>query len=236
MSMINDIQRIVEPSGFRLSEAAYEKLQGFHEMLMDWNTRIDLTNVPEEEMPLLHYADSLVPLAYAHLFPFGATLMDVGTGAGFPGLPLAIARGDMRVTLLDSLQKRCAFLEQVVKELKLPNVTVVHVRAEDAGRGVWRERFDVVTARAVAPLNVLCEYLLPVSKIGGKVLCWKGPSVAQELEAAKIASRVLGGQMGELLSLPLPGREHYIQVFEKIAHTPKEYPRKAGTPAKKPLG
>lgn len=233
--MIEQLKALLQPAGLSLSEETYEKLQQYHTLLLDWNTRMDLTNVEEKDMALLHYADSLMPLSHTAYFPFGAKLIDVGTGAGFPGMVLAIARRDMQVTLLDSQQKRCAFLAHVVEELQLNNVEVVHNRAEDAGRGEGREKYHVVTARAVAPLNVLCEYLLPLVKVHGHAICWKGPSVLQEQEAAAKASEVLGGELGALRPLALPGREHYIQVFNKKSPTPRKYPRKAGTPSKNPL-
>ncbi len=233
--MVEQLKNILIPAGLILQEETYNQLQKFHTILLDWNTRMDLTNVEACDMALLHYADSLLPLLHTELFPFGAKLMDVGTGAGFPGMVLAIARKDVRITLLDSLQKRCQFLQYVAEELGLQNVEIIHGRAEDAGRGKARESFDTVTARAVAPLNILCEYLLPLAKINGHAVCWKGPSVVQERAAAEKASVLLGGELGETYPLMLPGREHYIQVFHKKSSTPRKYPRKAGTPSKNPL-
>ena len=142
----------------------------------------------------------------------------------------------MRVCLLDSLKKRCVFLEVVQEELGLNNVRVLHARAEDAARGAERERYDLAVARAVAPLNVLCEYLMPFVKTGGKALCWKGPQVKEEMACGARAAEIVGGQLGDLLPLSLPGREHYVQVIHKKAPAPRIYPRKAGTPAKTPLG
>lgn len=233
--MRDELCRLLSAAELHLSPDRMQRLERYHDLLLTWNVRMDLTNVPADEMPLRHYADSLLPLAHKAWFPQGAALIDVGTGAGFPGLPLAIARPDMQVCLLDALRKRCDFLEEVVKETGLQNVLVVHGRAEDAARGVHRQRYDVAVARAVAPLSVLAEYLLPFVKVGGNALCWKGPAVDGELRDAGRALRALGAVAGDRLRLPLPGFEHYVQELKKQAVTPAAYPRKAGTPAKKPL-
>jgi 16S rRNA (guanine527-N7)-methyltransferase len=234
--MIEQLKATLETLGMALSDAAWRKLDEYHALLMEHNKVMDLTNVPEEDMPLLHYADSILPLVRTHAFFFGATLIDVGSGAGFPGMVIAIARPDMKVTLMDSLQKRCHFLTTVKESLILSNVNVVHARAEEAARAEHRERYDIAAARAVAPMNVLCEYLLPFVKLGGSAMCWKGPAILKELADAEQAVQLLGGEMGELVNLNLPGREHYVQLLHKKIHTPGAYPRKAGTPSKKPLG
>ena len=219
-----------------LSDSVYERLMGYHALLLEWNEKMDLTNVPEEEMALRHYADSLLPLANAQWFSKNAKLIDVGTGAGFPGMMLAIARPDLQVTLLDAQRKRCDFLTAVCEKLSLSNVTVLHARAEDGARGALRETMDIAVARAVAPLNVLCEYLVPYVKEGGYALCWKGPAVRDELEAGRKAAQILGGKAEELVRLPIEGREHYIQPVKKIQQTTRRYPRKSGMPSKEPLG
>jgi 16S rRNA (guanine527-N7)-methyltransferase len=218
-----------------LDETAWEKLERFHAFLMERNIVMDLTNVPEEDMPLRHYADSLLALNHG-LFPHGCRVIDVGTGAGFPGIPLAIARPDMQMTLLESMQKRCDFLIEAVSLLDLRNVRVMVGRAEDMGRGDFREQFDLALARAVAVLPVLAEYLMPLVKVGGHALCWKGPALREELPAGERACQRLGGELGALIDLEIPGRSHYIQVINKVKATPAKYPRKAGMPGKKPLG
>lgn len=212
-----------------------EKMQAYYELLVEWNRRMDLTNVPPEEMPLRHFADSLRPLSHEVWFPKGCRLIDVGTGAGFPGLALAIARPDMEVVLLDSLRKRCDFLETVAAELDLRNVSVLHERAEDAARGPLRASFDLAAARAVAPMRVLLEYLLPFVRVGGSALCWKGPGLQDELKEVKAALFLLKGRLGECYPLGLPGMEHSVQAVVKTAPTPAVYPRQAGIPKKKPL-
>ena len=234
--MIEELKAILQSGGVAPDAAAYDRLAAYHALLLEWNARMDLTNVPEEEMALRHYGDSLLPLVRADWFPAGARLIDVGTGAGFPGMALAIARPDLRVTLLDAQRKRCDFLSAVKDRVELANVTVLHARAEDAARGELREQFDIAAARAVAPLNVLCEYLLPFVRLGGRALCWKGPALAQELQDGRRAARLLGARYEEAARLPIESREHYVQPFLKIQKTARQYPRKSGTPAKNPLG
>ena len=234
--MIETLQAILAKGDIALDALARERLCAYHALLLQWNARMDLTNVPEAEMPLRHYGDSLLPLARADWFSQGARLIDVGTGAGFPGLPLAIARPDLKVTLLDSQRKRCDFLQAVAERLALDSVSVLHSRAEDAARTALRESQDIAVARAVAPLNVLCEYLLPFVRPGGRALCWKGPAVREELGEGKRAALLLGARAEELARLPIEGREHYVQPFLKVQKTDRRYPRKSGTPAKEPLG
>lgn len=217
-----------------------EKLLRYHAMLLDWNTRMDLTAVTdEEEMVDRHYVDSLMPLRVAHLLPQGGRMIDVGTGAGFPGLPLALALPDMQVTLMDAQQKRLTFLQAVIDELHVANVTLLHRRAEDAARdAALREQFDLAVARAVAPMAVLAEYLLPFVRVGGQALCWKGPGLLEELPQGRKAAFLLGGQVGEPIPCPFPGRawQHQLLPMQKTGKTARQYPRKAGTPSKAPLG
>lgn len=234
--MIEELRALLAQGNIVLPDEAQERLECYHHMLLEWNERMDLTNVPEAEMALRHYADSLLPLSRTEWFPAGARLIDVGTGAGFPGMPLAIARPDFAVTLLDSQRKRCDFLSAVCEKLALENVTVLHARAEDGARGALREQMDIAVARAVAPLNVLAEYLLPYVRVGGRMLCWKGPAVRDETAAGERACKILGGQAEGLYRLPIEGREHYVHSAVKVAATARRYPRKSGTPAKDPLG
>lgn len=212
-----------------------DKIQAYHELLIAWNDKMDLTNVPPKEMPLRHYADSLVPLKHAEWFAEGSSMIDVGSGAGFPGMAIGIMRPDMEILLLDSLNKRCEFLTSVARELDLKNVTVLHARAEDAARGRWRDSFDIAVARAVAPMRILLEYLLPFVKVGGQALCWKGPGLNDELSDLKSALFLLKGKLAERILLDLPGLEHSVQAVIKTAPTPSLYPRKAGIAKKNPL-
>lgn len=217
-----------------------EKLWRYHALLLDWNSRMDLTAVTEEdEMIDRHYVDSLMALTVPGLLPERGTIIDVGTGAGFPGLPLALALPECQVTLLDAQRKRLDFLRAVIDELRIANVTLVHSRAEDGARKPeCRERFDVAVARAVAPLAVLAEYLLPYVKVGGKAICWKGPALAEELAQGRRAAFLLGGRAEEPISYEIPGRDwqHLLLPIHKTQKTARQYPRKSGTPGKSPLG
>lgn len=227
--------------GILWDPSAPQKLAAYHGLLAEWNDRMNLTGDTDFETALDRlYMDSLAPLAIEGLFPQGAQVVDVGSGAGFPGLPLAIARPDMQVLLVDTLAKRVCFSEEVVEKLSLPNVRALHVRAEDgAHRPDLREAFDVATARAVAALPVLCELLLPFVRVGGQMVCYKGPSAAQEIGVGNRAAKLLGGGALSLLSTPVssqPGWQHCVVVSRKEAATSSQYPRKAGLPVRKPLG
>lgn len=218
-----------------------ERLCTYHALLAEWNTHMNLTGDTDFLTSLdRHYTDCLAPLAHESLFPERASLIDVGSGAGFPGLPLAIARPDLQVTLLDSLMKRIKFLAAVVEALGLSNVRLVHARAEDGGRDPkLREQFDIAVARAVAPLPVLCELLLPFVRVGGRMNCYKGPAADEELEAGRKAARLLGGAELQRLPVALPSQpewQHCILTCEKTQKTVRQYPRKAGTPSRQPLG
>ncbi len=216
------------------------RLLRYHELLLDWNTRMDLTAVTDEdEMIDKHYVDSLSALAVPGLIPESGSLIDVGTGAGFPGMPLAMARPDLKVTLMDAQQKRLNFLQAVIDDLGVRNVTLVHARAEDGAQFPnHREKYDLAVARAVASLAVLSEYLLPYVRVGGKALCWKGPALIDELPQGRKAAFLLGGKVQEPIPVTFPGRDwqHLLLPISKTAKTARQYPRKAGTPGKSPLG
>lgn len=236
--MREKIRQVLSSLHMPLDGEPLEQLCEYQALLCEWNERMDLTNVPLDEMPLRHFADSLKPLFdVPELFGSGIRIIDVGTGAGFPGLPLAIVRKDIEVTLLDAQRKRCDFLAEVAGRLSLSNVRVLHLRAEDAGRAEeLRERFDLAVARAVAPMNILLEYLLPFIKVNGHALAWKGPAVPEELESAERASELLGGGSIETRECMLLDRTQILAFVQKKQMTPKQYPRKSGIPSKKPLG
>ena len=216
-----------------------EKLKIYMDLLSEWNAVMDLTAVTDEDETLdKHFVDSLSILPTG-LLNGGKSLIDVGTGAGFPGLVLALACPGIEVTLLDAQQKRLNFLQAVCDRLGVTNVRTVHARAEDGAKMPgMREHFDFAVARAVAPLNVLCEYLLPYVRVGGKMICWKGPALDEEAEQGAKAAAILGGKPEQVVLCPIPGRDwdHRLQVIGKNAQTPKKYPRKAGTPKTSPLG
>ena len=221
-----------------LLAAAGLELETYHDMLLDWNTRMDLTSVSADRMAARHFLDSLLPLKASGLIPEEGRLIDVGTGAGFPGLPLAIARPSLQVTLLEAQGKRCQFLQAVCQALGLENVTIINDRAENLGRTEGhREGYDRAVARAVAALPVLAEYLLPFVRVGGMALCWKGPAVAGEQADGAAAAARLGGRLLPLVDMEGCGEEtgHVIAPMEKIEKTLPLYPRKNGMPAKRPL-
>ncbi|MDY3279745.1 MAG: 16S rRNA (guanine(527)-N(7))-methyltransferase RsmG [Eubacteriales bacterium] len=225
-------------AGLELDETALSRLETYHDMLLDWNTRMDLTSVSADRMAARHFLDSLLPLKASGLIPEEGRLIDVGTGAGFPGLPLAIARPSLQVTLLEAQGKRCQFLQAVCQALGLENVTIINDRAENLGRAEGhREGYDRAVARAVAALPVLAEYLLPFVRVGGMALCWKGPAVAGEQADGAAAAARLGGRLLPLVDMEGSGEEtgHVIAPMEKTEKTLPLYPRKNGMPAKRPL-
>ena len=225
------ITQILSPLRPDLTAAQLQQFETYYAMLADWNTRVNLTAITEpEDVVKKHFLDSLAAAPYLKT---NASIVDVGTGAGFPGLPLLILRPDLRVTLIDSLQKRLVFLEAVLKELKL-TAELVHARAEDAGQNPkYREKFDVALTRAVSALPVLCELTLPLVKVGGRSIAYKGDS-AEELAASKNALSVLHAT-AERVVIPADYGARELVILTKNGTTPKQYPRKAGTPAKSPL-
>ena len=223
--------------GIAMTPEQAERFERYHALLAAANARMNLTRVADDlrEAADRNYLDCIAPLAGG--FPAAATAVDVGSGAGFPGIPLAIMRPDIRFTLLDSLGKRAEFLQSVIDDLRL-NAEALHLRAEDAARREdLRERFDLAMARAVAPMNVLCEYLLPFVRVGGRMLALKGPSLDGELAEAEAALALLGGQVERVLPIDIPGRDwdHRAAWIVKAAPTPEKFPRRAGLPEKRPL-
>lgn len=226
-------------NGITLPDTAIKQLCHYHAMLLDYNNRMDLTAVTQEdEMVDRHYVDSLSALKY-EVFPSTATrLVDVGTGAGFPGLPLAIACPHLQVTLLDALQKRVDFLQDVISTLSLQNVKAIHMRAEDAASSsLYREQFDIAVARALAALPTLLEYVLPFVKVAGTALLWKGPKVLEELPDSRPVAHLLGAQIGQAIPVSIAGRDwqHLLLPVQKRRSTPRQYPRRSGIPHKQPL-
>lgn len=219
-----------------LSENQVKKFYEYMLLLLEWNERINLTSITDEKnIVLKHFVDSITICKY---IPKNAKLLDVGTGAGFPGIPAKIVRDDIEVVLLDSLNKRILFLDDVIDKLDMKNIQTVHGRAEEFGRNKdFRQSFDVVTSRAVANMAVLSEYLIPFSKLGGKCVIMKGSDFEEELNNSKKAIKVLGGKINSVDEFVLPASDmkRTIVVVDKVGDTPKQYPRKAGTPAKKPI-
>lgn len=224
--------------GIILNERQLEQFTMYYELLTEWNEKVNLTAITEKnEVYLKHFFDSITPSFY-YDFHSVQRLCDVGAGAGFPSLPLKICFPHLHVTIIDSLQKRITFLENIVEALQLDAVSLVHSRAEDAGQHAnHRANYDVVTARAVANLAVLSEYCLPLCKKEGVFIALKGSHVDEEVVQAKKAFDILGGELIEQQSfaLPLEESERSILWIKKVKNTPKKYPRKPGIPAKKPL-
>ena len=226
--MMQEILKKLRPE---LTAKQLDQFSTYYEMLVDWNTRVNLTTITEpEDVANKHFVDSLA--AEPYLIP-NASVADVGTGAGFPGIPLLIVRSDLKLTLMDSLQKRLVFLGAVLKELGL-SADCVHARAEDAGQNPrYRERFDAALSRAVSALPVLCELTLPLVKVGGVSIAYKSDA-GEELAASGHALEVLHASAERVVGPASYGARELV-LLKKLAPTPKQYPRKAGTPAKNPL-
>lgn len=224
--------------GLELSDTQLEQYRTYFQWLVEWNEKMNLTAITDEEgVYFKHFYDSMTLLTVPQ-FRREGTLLDVGAGAGFPSLPVKIAAPGLDVTILDSLNKRIGFLNELAGALGLANTKAVHGRAEDFGKQPgWRDGYDQVTARAVARLNVLAEFCLPYVKVGGYFFAMKGPDAENEVSEAKRAVDVLGGRVVNIISTTLPNEAgtRNIIVVEKIKPTPKQYPRKAGTPSKNPL-
>ncbi|MFM7174901.1 MAG: 16S rRNA (guanine(527)-N(7))-methyltransferase RsmG [Caldilinea sp.] len=229
--------------GIELPTGALAAFARYGRELVEWNTRLNLTSiVASAEIQTKHFLDSLVslPVLAEELGqPLPALrLLDVGTGAGFPGIPLKLALPALQLTLMEGTQKKIAFLEHLLAQLGIGPVTLVHGRAEELGRlPAHRERYDVVVARAVAPLNTLAEYLLPLVRRGGLAVLYKGPSAPEEFMAARHALKVLGGEAVRLAPVTVPFLEErrFLLLVKKVAATPAQYPRSQGLARKRPL-
>ena len=213
-----------------------EKFHIFMKLLLEWNEKINLTAITDEdEIILKHFVDSLTVIKYIN---DNDKIIDVGTGAGFPGIPIAIMMPNVKITLLDSLNKRINFLNEVINVLGLKNVETIHNRSEDCGKNKeYREKYDISIARAVANLSTLSEYLLPFVKVGGKMICMKGSEIEEEVKNAKVAINKLGGKINFIDEFNLPDSDikRNIICVKKVNKTPNIYPRKAGTPGKNPI-
>ena len=238
MKDIDYLKKGLEEVGLNSNEICAAKLERYKELLLEWNEKMNLTAITEDkEVYIKHFVDSITCMLTDE-FQEGKSVIDVGTGAGFPGLPIKIYDESIKLTLLDSLKKRIGFLQTVCSELELQEVEFVHGRAEDFGKNPdYREQYDIVVSRAVASLNVLLEYCTPFLKVGGVFVCQKGPAASDELKAASKAIDTLGLRLKKQIEVRLPFMDitHYILVFEKISNTPLKYPRKAGMPSKKPI-
>ena len=224
--------------GYELDDKAIEKLENFYNLLQEWNYKIDITKkVDEQEVYIKHFLDSLL-ITKSGVIEKNQKIIDIGTGGGFPGVPLKIYNDSLSFTLLDSLKKRINFLDIVKEDLNLENVENLHGRAEEIARKEeYREKYDVATSRAVANLQTLLEYCLPFVKVGGYFIAMKGPNFKEELKDSKGAIKILGGVLDKVIEyeLPLSLGQRSLIVIKKIKATPHRFPRSGGKPRTKPL-
>lgn len=226
--------------GIKLEKRQVCQFLKYYELLSHWNSFINLTTITEfDEVVTKHFIDSVSLIkAVPDLPSISDSIIDVGTGAGFPGIPLKIVFPDLRITLLDSLNKRVQFLNEVVNALELSNITVIHGRAEDYAKpGKLRESFDFCVSRAVANLSTLSEYCIPFVKKDGYFISYKSEKITEEFDAAKAAIKILGGKYENQVEFYLPGSDIYRNLFviKKVNSTPLKFPRKAGIPSKEPI-
>ena len=231
-----DLKQKLNEFNIEISDNQLEKFDKYMKFLLEWNEKINLTAIVEpDEVKIKHFLDSLTVLKYIN---DEDKVIDIGTGAGFPGIPLKIMKPDTKITLLDSLNKRINFLNIVIEELGLKNIEAIHGRAEEFARNkLYREKYDIAVSRAVANLSTLTEYMLPFVKVGGRCICMKGANVKEELDKAKNAIQELGGKIEKIDNFCLSNNdnERNIIIIKKVKETKAKYPRKAGIPSKEPL-
>ena len=238
MEFYDLMAKAAEDVGLELTTEQYDQFITYMRLLQEWNEKINLTAILEdEEIIKKHFIDSIKAFKRDE-FKKNVNMIDVGTGAGFPGIPIAIMNPNINVTLLDSLNKRIKFLDIVISKLGLKNIKTIHSRAEDGARNKkLREKFDIATSRAVANMSVLSEYCLPYVKVGGKFIALKGPAVDQEIEESDVAIKTLGGELEQIFEVKIEDTDlrHNLVVLKKIKECAKTYPRKAGTISKNPI-
>jgi 16S rRNA (guanine527-N7)-methyltransferase len=235
MADFKDILReTFKNKGFELTAQQEEQFEKYFNLLVEWNKKINLTTIVEDkDVAEKHFLDSILP---SKLVEKDSAVIDIGCGAGFPSLPLKIVRPDIKLTLVDSVQKKLVFVDEVVRSLGLKNVNIVHSRAEDlAQKADFREKFKFCVSRAVAQLNTLCEYCLPFVKQGGQFLAYKSKNIDEEISNSSKAIKLLGGEVENVLSFDFKEMERKIVVIKKIGKTPKLYPRDKNKPRLSPI-
>ena len=232
------LKKALELMGAPSDEQTVNKYQQYMEGVLDWNEKVNLTNITDpQEFVIKHFIDSIICADYPE-FEEASRIIDVGTGGGFPGVPLAIAAPDKEFILMDSLNKRLKIIDELCGQIGINNVTTVHARAEELAKNkAHREQYDLCVSRAVANMATLAEYCLPFIRVGGCLMAYKGPDAEKEVEEARKALYLLGGQVEEIREGNLKefGIDHKVVIIKKVKNTPSKFPRKAGTPAKEPL-
>ncbi|QQK08920.1 16S rRNA (guanine(527)-N(7))-methyltransferase RsmG [Miniphocaeibacter halophilus] len=235
---MSKLEELFVKNEFKIDENQLDNFEKYRDLLVETNKVLNLTSITEEvEVNYKHFLDSILPLKYVDIRE-NSSLIDIGTGAGLPGLPIKFVRKDLNIVLMDSLNKRIKFLNKVIGELKLEKIEAIHGRAEEMGRNAkYREKYDYAISRAVSRLNTLVEYCLPFVKVGGYFISMKGPSGHEEYAEAKKAIETLGGKLEKIIdyNLDYEDSERTLIIIKKIKNTNKKYPRAGGKPKSKPL-
>ncbi|WP_251862171.1 16S rRNA (guanine(527)-N(7))-methyltransferase RsmG [Clostridium sp. Marseille-Q2269] len=238
MEFFNILQSACNDVNLEFDEKKYNQFMSYKNLIQEWNKKINLTAIVEDEKIIKKHFIDCIKIFKATPIAGAKRLIDIGTGAGFPGIPIKVLKEDIEVTLLDSLQKRINFLNIVIGDLKLKNIHCLHGRAEDYSQDVeYRQSYDIVTSRAVANLAVLSEFCIPFAKKGGYFVAMKGPSVEEEITAATKAIEILGGKLEDIIKIDIEDTDlkHNLVIIKKVKETSKKYPRKPGIIKKNPL-
>lgn len=225
----------LENIDIELTEKQIDDFYKYMQGILEWNTKINLTAITEEKMFIVkHFVDSLTINKYIKDYK---SLIDIGTGAGFPGIPLKIVNSNMKITVIDSINKKLNVIRDLSNKINFKNLEIIHTRAEDLAQDKkYRESYDIATTRAVSNLSTIVEYMLPFVKVNGLAICMKGPNFKEEVEDARKAIQILGGKIEKIESLNVGNElERNIIIIKKVKNTPNKYPRKAGIPRKEPI-
>ena len=238
MEALNPLKKTLEAMNIENSQELIEKFRIYMEGVLEWNEKVNLTTITDpDEFAIKHFVDSIICANYPEYIN-AAKIIDVGTGAGFPGIPLSIISPEKEFILIDSLNKRLKIIDELCQRADIKNVVTLHARAEELAKNkAHRERYDLCVSRAVANMAVLAEYCLPFIKVGGFLMAYKGPEAENEVREAEHALYLLGGRAEEIRNGNLKefGIDHKVVVIKKVSNTPSKYPRKPGTPTKEPL-